>query len=150
MPNNTAAWKKASQYWQKNKELNIDNMKKHLLILAMAALGLAACHSESDHVKDFIPGTYVSQGHSEYSTANDTMVIVKGTNADNIYLITRKTGFRRITDGKLQALQYQVKHLTGTWDTQKQVLQVLQTGNPLIFQPDKNSLLNGSSEYRKL
>lgn len=125
-------------------------MKNYRIILGIAVLGLAACHSESGHIKDFIPGTYVSQGRSEYSMANDTLVITKANNADNIYLITRKTGYRRITDGKLQALQHQVKHLTGTWDTQKQVLQVLQTGSPLIFQPDKNSLLNGSSEYRKL
>ena len=124
-------------------------MKKYI-ILGMAVLGLAACHSENGHIKDFIPGTYVSQGRSEYSIANDTLVIVKGTDADNIYLITRKTGFRRITDGKLQPVQHQVKHWTGTWDVQKQMIQVLQTGNPLIFQPDRNGLLNGSSEYRKL
>jgi hypothetical protein len=125
-------------------------MKKHLLILGAAILGLAACHSESAHVKDFIPGTYVSQGRSEYSVANDTLVIVKANNSDNIYLITRKTGYRRITDGKFQPLEHQIKHWTGTWDMQRQTIQVLQTGNPLIFQPDKNSLLNGSSEYHKL
>jgi hypothetical protein len=126
-------------------------MKKHILILAMAVIGLAACHSgSSSSTKDFIPGTYVSQARSDYSVANDTLVIEAGKNTENIYLITRKTGYRRITDGKLQPLQHQVKHWSGEWDEQKQILQIMQTGNFLMFYPDKGNLLNGGSEYWKL
>jgi hypothetical protein len=125
-------------------------MKNYLLILMIAALGLAACHSENSNLKDFVPGTYVNQARSDYSVANDTMIIEQGKNTENIYLITRRTGYRRISGGKLQPLQYQVKHWSGEWDEQKQILQIIQTGNPLLFQPNKGSLLNGSSEYRKL
>ncbi len=126
-------------------------MKKHILILAMAVMGLAACHSENDSsVKDFIPGIYVNQARSDYSIANDTLVIEAGKNTENIFLLTRKTGYRRITDGKLQPLQHQVKHCSGEWDEQKQILQIMQTGNFLLFYPDKGSLLNGNSEYWKL
>jgi len=124
---------------------------KNLAFTALAILGLlSACGSGSEANISFIPGTYVNQAQSEFSVANDTLVIETAKNTDNIYLITRKTGYRRITDGKVQQLQHQVKHWTGMWDTQKQILQVMQTGNTLIFQPDKHNLLNGSSEYWKL
>jgi hypothetical protein len=122
-----------------------------MIILAIAVIGLTACHSgNNSNTKDFIPGSYVSQARSDYSIANDTLVITPGKNTENIYLITRKTGYRRITDGKLQPLQHQVKHWSGEWDEQKQILQIMQTGNFLLFYPDKGSLLNGSSEYWKL
>lgn len=119
-----------------------------LSVIAIAGI-LVACHSIS-HDQSFIPGTYVNQAQSEFSVANDTLVITQAKNTDNIYLITRKTGYRRITNGRLQSLQHQVKHWTGMWDNQKQLMQILQTGNTLTFQPGQNSLLNGSSIYGKL
>ena len=126
-------------------------MKNYIFLIALAVVGLTACQNGgSSSIKDFIPGTYVSQGRSDYSIANDTLEIALGKNTENIYLITRKTGYRRISDGKLQPLQHQVKHWSGEWDEQKQILQIMQTGNFLLFQPDKESLLNGSSEYWKL
>ncbi len=121
-----------------------------MLLIITGLAGLTACNSGGSAVTGFIPGTYVNQAQSEFSVANDTLIIEPAKNTDNIYLITRKTGYRRIADGKVQSLQHQVKHWTGMWDTQKQILQVMQTGNTLIFQPDKNNLLNGSSEYWKL
>jgi recombinational DNA repair ATPase RecF len=125
-------------------------MRKAILSMLAIAGILAACHSIDNSLREFIPGTYVNQAQSEFSVANDTLVITQAKSTDNIYLITRKTGYRRITDGKMQELQHQVKRLTGEWDSQKQMIQIMQTGNTLIFQPEKNNLLNGSSEYRKL
>lgn len=120
-------------------------------MLAVAGIAFIGCNNtNSTAITDFIPGTYVNQAQSGYSVANDTLIIAKAKSTDNIYLITRRTGYRRITDGKLQALQHQVKHLSGSWDSQKQILEVMQTHTFLIFQPDKRNLLNGVSEYRKL
>lgn len=124
-------------------------MRKITFLLVISALGLAACNSGSA-VKDFIPGTYVSQAQSEFSVANDTLVIEPAKSADNLYLVTRKTGYRRIVNGKVQAAEHKVKHWTGEWDTQRQVFQVMQTGNTFIFQPDQHGLLNGNSTYKKL
>ncbi|NVM65056.1 recombinational DNA repair ATPase RecF [Mucilaginibacter sp. SG538B] len=125
-------------------------MKKFIYPLAIAVLGLAACQSETTRVKDFIPGKYVNEAQSEYSVANDTLIIEPAKNTESIYAITRNTGYRRITEGKLQGLQHQVKHWTGEWDDQKQTMQVIQTGKVLFFNPEKGTLLNGNSEYRKL
>lgn len=125
-------------------------MRTLIKLTIVAAIGLiAACNSGST-VTNFIPGTYVNQAQSEFSVANDTLVITQAKNTDNIYLITRKTGYRRINDGKLQGLQHQVKHWTGMWDSQKQLMQILQTAGTLTFQPGQNSLLNGTSIYGKL
>jgi len=125
-------------------------MKKQILTLVAAVSGLAACHSGSNNTKAFIAGSYTAQAKSEYSIANDTLVIEADKSADNVYHITRRTGYQRITNGKLQPLQHQVKRWSGAWDEQKQTLQILQTGKLLLFYPGKGSLLNGSSEYKKL
>jgi hypothetical protein len=124
-------------------------MKKSIISFVAVTGILVACHSISND-QSFIPGTYVNQAQSEFSVANDTLVITQAKNTDNIYLITRKTGYRRIADGKVQQLQHQVKHWTGMWDNQKHLMQILQTGNTLTFQPAQNSLLHGSSIYGKL
>jgi phosphotransferase system glucose/maltose/N-acetylglucosamine-specific IIC component len=125
---------------------------KRIILLFSIAIGLTACNNgnNSNAITGFIPGIYVNQAQSGYSVANDTLIIDKAKNTDNIYLITRKTGYRRITDGKLQPLQHQVKRWSGTWDNQKQILEIMQTHTFLIFQPDKRNLLNGISEYWKL
>lgn len=123
---------------------------KRTILSIIAIMGiLVACHSINND-QSFIPGTYVNQAQSEFSVANDTLIITQAKNTDNIYLITRKTGYRRISDGKVLPLQHQVKHWTGMWDNQKQLMQILQTGNTLTFQQGQNSLLNGSSIYGKL
>jgi recombinational DNA repair ATPase RecF len=123
---------------------------KNLAFIALAILGLLSACTSGNAVTNFIPGTYVSQAQSEFSVANDTLIIEAARNTGNLYLITRKTGYRRIVDGKVQSLGHKVKHWTGEWDTQQQILQVMQTGNTFIFQPDQHNLLNGSSKYRKL
>ncbi|MCR8556945.1 hypothetical protein KXD93_04800 [Mucilaginibacter sp. BJC16-A38] len=123
---------------------------RNLAFLAIAVTSLFTACNSGNAIKDFIPGTYISQAQSEFSVANDTLVIEAAKSTDNLYLITRKTGYRRITNGKVQTVQHKVKHWTGEWDTQRQVLEVVQTGNTFVFQPDQHCLLNGNSEYRKL
>lgn len=122
---------------------------KQLFLLTGLAIVLAACQNYNS-AGDFIPGTYVNQAQSEFSVANDTLVITKAANTDYIYLITRKTGYRRIGDRKLHPLKHQVKHLTGNWDPVKQVMQLMQNEITLIFQPDQNKLFIGSDTYWKL
>jgi hypothetical protein len=122
---------------------------KQLFLLTGLAIVLAACQNNNS-AGDFITGTYVNQAQSEFSVANDTLVITKAANTDYIYLITRKTGYRRIGDGKLYPLKHQAKHLTGNWDPVKQVMQLMQNETTLIFQPDQNKLFIGSNTYWKL
>jgi len=119
------------------------------MILSPLLFLLAACSGQQQQA-DFIPGTYVNQARSDYSVANDTLIITAAPNTQNIYLVTRKTGYRRIADGSESKATYQVKKLTGEWDPQKQFLQLMQTGVVVTFQPEQHKLLIGSSEYWKL
>jgi len=125
-------------------------MKKLIFKMMLLPISLLAACGDKSQTIDFIPGTYVNQAQSGYSIASDTLIITQAENTQNIYLVTRKTGYRRINDGKIQALQHQVKRLTGTWDEQKQLLQIMQNGTLISFQPEQNKLLIQNSEYWKL
>jgi hypothetical protein len=125
-------------------------MKTLIKIMLLPISLWTACTNSKNQTADFIPGTYVNQAQSEYSVANDTLVIEPAKNTENIYLITRKTGYRRITDGKVQAPQFKIRKLTGTWDAQKQILQIMQNGTLVTFQPEQHKLMIESSEYWKL
>jgi len=111
---------------------------------------LAACTSNPKKLIEAIPGTYVNHSQSPYSMADDTLQIVQDDATSNTYRISRKTGFRRIMNGKLQPKEYRVKAFSGLWDEQKETLQITQTELVLIFQPDAKKLILKNSEYRKL
>lgn len=108
----------------------------------------AAC--TGNKTKDFIPGTYVNHAQSEYSVANDTLIITKDQHSPISYHISRRTGYQRVKDSKLQPEQHQVKSFTGLWDTEKQTLQLIPNGIILLFQPDQNKLMIENSAYTKI
>lgn len=117
------------------------------LVLVM---GLVGCKRDQRSVKDFIPGTYVKLAQSQFSIAYDTLLISQVKNGGDAYLVTRKTGYRRLGKHKVFPVQHQVKRWTGIWDEKGLCLHVLQSGNVLLFQPDQNDLLNKGIRYRKL
>jgi len=125
-------------------------MKPFIFKILLLPISLLAACGKHHKTIDFIPGTYVNQAQSEYSIANDTLVIAQDAATGNIYHVTRKTGFRRIVDGKLLPAAHQVKTLNGLWDDGKQVLQITQNGILLLFQPEQNKLTIQNSEYHKL
>lgn len=109
---------------------------------------LAACNNNNGHTVGFIPGTYVNQAQSEYSIANDTLVITALTATS--YQVLRKTGFQRIVSRQLQAAEHRSAPFTGIWDDSKQTLQLTQNGLIITFQPDSNRLMVQNSRYRKI
>jgi hypothetical protein len=121
-------------------------LKTMLLPLSL----LAACGNNSRHIKDFIPGTYVNEARSSYSFASDTLQITPDVLTENHYRVIRKTGFNRLSTGKLQPRARRVKTFTGIWDQQKQALTIMQNGVVLLFQPGGNQLLIENSTYRKI
>ncbi|WP_259070348.1 hypothetical protein HDF24_14600 [Mucilaginibacter sp. X4EP1] len=122
-------------------------MKKLVVSITAIAGILVACHSINSN-KDFIPGTYTNHAESPYSQADDTLTIAQA-GSDNIYTVTRKTGYHRMVNGKADSLRHQLNRWTATWDEQKEQLVILQTGGILTFPQSGNSLLYGSSEYRR-
>jgi len=123
-------------------------MKARSVLAAAIVLVMVACQSKSTQTKNFITGTYVNYSKGEYGEANDTLVIdqVNGNN----YLITRKTTYQAIRDGKPLQKHHKVKKLNAIWDTQKQGLDETTTGRVFRFDPDKHLLLLDQGTYRKL
>jgi hypothetical protein len=120
-------------------------MKKLIFSILLPVALWAACKNKTALDAGAITGTYVNQAQSAYSTASDTLVIAQLNNA---FTVIRKTGFRRITGGALQPGQHQSKTFTGTWDKDKQVLQLAPNGIILVFDGDKLTVQN--SIYHKL
>jgi len=112
-------------------------MKAVLKMILSPVLLLAACGGPAG----FQPGTYVNHAESQYSVADDTLVI----SAD--YTVTRRTTYYRKDDNQPRHVE---KHFNGVWDADKQVLTLAQTGTLLIFRPSANTLVLGNSTYRKL
>lgn len=125
-------------------------MKKYLFLLLAGCLGLAACQTHTSKIRDFIPGSYVSSAKSEFSIANDTLIIAADESATNTYVITRKTGYRLLVNGQPTALHHKVKRWTATFNKDSGELTVLQTGKAIRFLPDNHCLVNGNSQYLKL
>ncbi|HEY8929592.1 MAG TPA: hypothetical protein VIM55_10405 [Mucilaginibacter sp.] len=113
-------------------------------ILAVAGI-LTACHSINSRT---VAGNYINHAQSQFSIADDTLVI-EPAGAENIYHVTRKTGYRRIMNGELDSLRHLLKKMTGTWDESKQQMVILQTGSIFTFTQDGKHLLYGESDYTK-
>lgn len=123
-------------------------MKTIIRIFLLPISFWTACSGHS--AVNSIPGIYVNQAKSDYSVANDTLLIIANPQNPNSYHITRRTSFWRIVNGKPQTAQHQIKSFTGLWDDTKQVLQLTPNGSLLQFQPDQQTLTIGDSQYRKL
>jgi hypothetical protein len=125
-------------------------MKRLFSIVLLPVSLWAACTNKQQQLKDFIPGTYVNHAQSEYSVADDTLIIKADALTENSYQVTRKTGFSRVRNGQLQPAEHKAKVFTAVWDDGKQTLQITQNGIMLLFQPGGHQLMVQNSKYRKL
>jgi len=123
-------------------------LKVKFLWAGFGLLLLASCHSASDKIVSFIPGTYVHSAKGEYSQAEDTLVI--RLLSGEAYQIRRRTGFQPIREGKLLPKRWKVQLLNGNYDRDKQVLFETTNGRVFSFDPDKGVMVVNSAVYRKL
>lgn len=123
-------------------------MKKKSLWAAVMILLIAACQSKTSQTQNFIPGTYVNFTKGDYAIAYDTLVITQMDDAH--YLITRKTTYQAIRDGKILPKRHKVKKLDAVWDSGKQELDETTTGRVFRFDKDKRVLMIHQAVYRKI
>jgi len=121
-------------------------MKKILLVLAMASGLMAACNT--DQTRLFIPGTYINNARSEYSIANDTLVI--DPSESDRFVIHRKTGFNVIRDKKVGKREYETEQWNALYDPGTQSLSETRKGKLITFYPKDNKLMVGKREYEKI
>lgn len=121
-------------------------MKVNVILIAIAAILMTAC--TSDKTRDFIPGTYVNHAEGEYSTASDTLIII--ASESNNFTIERKTGFKRIRNGKTGKQEYETEDWKAIYDEGTKSLTETGKGKLLTFYPEANKLLVGKREYKKI
>jgi hypothetical protein len=114
-------------------------MKTIVNIILWPIFLLAACQSKSSKVQHFIDGIYVNHARGDMSIADDTLTFTH-TGA-NHYLVTRRTGYRAIRNGKPLKKKYHEEKLEGTYDPANRVLNETTTGRVFRFDPDKGVLL---------
>ena len=106
--------------------------------------------SQSDQLKDFIPGTYRANINQEYSTGHDTLFIKAINNFGNTYQLTRISSFIRKIDGVEYPLERKKKQWVVTYDSDKKVLNETAQSATISFNPDKRELYLGSRRYIKI
>ncbi|HEY0054913.1 MAG TPA: hypothetical protein VGB63_06115 [Pedobacter sp.] len=120
-------------------------MKKHIILPALLAI-VAAC--SSDKTKSSIEGTYVDSAKSEYSIANDTLIIEAAEN--NRFLIHRKTGIKLVRNGEIGKKQYEQEEWQATYDEGSKTLTESKRGKKITPLPEANKLLVERREYIKI
>lgn len=106
--------------------------------------------SQTDPVKDFIPGNYIANINQEYSNGNDTLFIKAISNFGNTYQLTRISSFIRKIDGIEYPLERKTKKWVATYDGNKKVLNETAQSAIISFNPDKRELYLGSRRYIKI
>lgn len=121
-------------------------MKNLIILSTIAVMFIAACGT--DKTREFIPGTYVNTAKSEYSIANDTLVIEPAES--NNFFIYRKTGFRRINSGIVGKLEFEIEKWNALYDDGTKSLKEIRKGKLITFYPEANKLKVGEREYQKI
>jgi hypothetical protein len=97
-------------------------------------------------VKDYIPGTYVTEWTTEFTEARDTMLIEPSVkDGSGTYQITR-----RIYMLYQKRPQYKLVHWTGTFNSGNKTIIINNNGRILSFDPANKEMKMGSTIYKKL
>ncbi|MEJ2901663.1 hypothetical protein WAE58_04480 [Pedobacter panaciterrae] len=121
-------------------------MKTMYLIFGLLVALMTGC--QLDKTREFMPGTYVNSAGGKYSQADDTLLIVPAQS--NNYLIERRTGFNRITDGIKGKREYEKESWNAIYDEGTKALQETRLGKLITFYPDSAFLKVGKRVYNKL
>ncbi len=119
---------------------------KNLILCAIAVSMITAC--KTDNIRSFIPGTYINNASSEFSIANDTLVIEPSES--NVFYINRKTGFNLVNDGKIRKREYETENWNAVFDECTNTLTETKKGKLITFYPDSLRLKVGNRSYQKI
>ncbi len=106
--------------------------------------------SQTDSVKDFIPGTYVANINLEFSTGHDTLFIMTINASGNIYQLARSSSFIRKVDGIEFPVERKFRKWVATYNCNEKVLNETAHSAIISFSPDKNELYLGTRRYTKI
>ncbi len=123
-----------------NQKLNTGKCLMALLFL----LGLFGCGQ-----RDSFNGTYVNTAGSEFSMADDTLVVEQGEG--NQFLIHRRTGFRLLDDqGRPGIRLYENEEWRAVYDRNSEVMTASRNGVVITFNADRSILTAGKRKYKRI
>ncbi len=125
---------------------------KALFFISISVLFLlASCSSsESDAIKEFIPGTYIRFSQHEFGKEYDTLVISLQNEAASHYQILRKWRYERVLDGKSIEPEYKQEKSSAIYNPETKVLQETKTLELFTFDSGKKLLFNGTNDFTKI
>lgn len=99
-------------------------------------------------VREFIEGSYVRDFKNEFAVGVDSVVLM--AQGEDNYLILKYSRFSRIKNGEFLPDEMKLEKMFGIYDNGKKVIYEQQKGKVLSFNPEKEQMLIGASEYRKV
>lgn len=118
-------------------------------IVGLLLLVLFSCSEPSvKKASGVVPGTYVREVKNEMSTGHDTLILTG--NGPSPYTIKYHLTYQRIKDGRLLPPERKEERWIAIYDEKSGLLVEQKRGRVLSFQPDKATLMVGSSSYKKI
>lgn len=109
---------------------------------------IVACNNNRN--KDNLIGVYTASYEHEYGKTDDTLTLTQSNETEKMYTIERHSGLIKKMDGK----EFPKELVTAIWALQynaaKQTLFELKEGRTLIWNSGTQSLLWGSTAYKKI
>ncbi|MBB1287048.1 hypothetical protein HRH25_21880 [Flavisolibacter sp. BT320] len=125
-------------------------MKLNFLPFLVIPVVLSCANSNSQGSSETVEGTYVMQSKSEFSVAEDTLIITTVLGQNDLFSVKRSVGFQRITDKSVQAKELKQEMATAIWEASTSQLKEQKHGRIYSLSADGNQLSIGLSIYTKL
>ena len=123
---------------------------KKCFVIAVFISSLFSCASKTDEIRAFIPGTYARVSDHEMRKEYDTLRLEVINYAGNNYWLVRSSTFQKKMDGQTFPWEHTKEEWTAIYDASRRVLTETRKGKVISFIPEKNSLLVGTTEYKKI
>ncbi|MBB5439152.1 hypothetical protein HDC92_002839 [Pedobacter sp. AK017] len=126
---------------EKNQKLNTGKCLMALLFLLGLLVGCVQGET--------FDGTFVNTAGSEFSIADDTLVVEQGEG--NQFLIHRRTGFSLLDDqGRPGKKQYEKEEWKAVYDRGTEVMTESRNGIMITFNADRSILTAGKRKYKRI
>jgi hypothetical protein len=99
---------------------------------------------------DKVEGIYVGHFEHEYGINDDTLILNKENDAENIYNITRRTGTIRKKDGKLFPKENKVEFWITEYNEEAKLFKELRRGKIITWNSKGETLKMGNTLYQKM
>ena len=123
---------------------------KKCFVMAVSILSLFSCTSKTDEIRAFMPGIYARFSNHEMRKEYDTLSIEIISLAGNNYRLIRSSTFQRKMDGQNFPWEHTKEESTAIYDDSRKILNETRKGKVISFVPERNILLVGTTEYKKI